>query len=323
MVAAVRVHKVGGPEVLTYEEISVPEPGPGEVRIKQRACGINHVDLHFRTGAIAAPAGLPFVAGSEAAGEVIAVGDGVKDFRKGARVAYVTVLGSYAAERVMAASRIVKLPANISYEHAASIMFKGLTAQILLRRTFKVEKSHTVLVHAAAAGIGLILCQWARDLGATVIGAVNSDENAERAKVNGCHHALLYGKDFAGRLREINGGRGCDVVYDSVGKETFLISLDCLRPLGMFVNYAGSSGPIEFKINLLEQKGSLFATRPALNTYIAADEDLKESATELLAVVGSGAVKIPPAQRYRLRDAAKAHQELETRTPVGSSILIP
>jgi NADPH:quinone reductase len=323
MVAAVRVHQLGGPEVLTYEEITVPEPGPGEVRIKQRACGINYVDTYFRTGALPTPAGLPFVAGNEAAGEVIAVGDGVNDFRKGDRVGYVTMLGGYAAERVMPAGKLVKLPSNVSYEHAASIMIKGMTAQILLRRTFKVEKGHTVLVHAAAGGIGLILSQWANRLGATVIGAVGTEENAQFAKANGCHHALIYGKDFAGRVKKINGGTGCDVVYDSVGKDTFAISLDCLRPLGMFVSYANSSGPIEnFNINILEQKGSLFATRPALATYIAANGDLIKSATDLFAVVGSGAVKIP-TQRYRLRDATKAHQDLESRVTVGSSILIP
>jgi NADPH2:quinone reductase len=324
MVAAVRVHKVGGPEVLTYEDISVPEPGPGEVLIKQRACGINYVDAYYRAGAIPAPGGLPFIAGNEAAGEVIAVGDGVKNFRKGDRVAYVTMLGCYAAERVMAANRVMKLPSNVSYEHAASIMVKGMTAQVLLRRTFKVEKGHTVLVHSAAAGIGLILCQWANQLGATVIGAVGSDENAQRAKANGCHHALVYGKDFADRLKKINGGTGCDVVYDGVGKDTFAISLDCLRPLGLFVNYANTSGPIKgLNMNVLEQKGSLFATRPALATYIAANEDLTKSATDLFAIVGGGAVKIPPTQRYRLRDATKAHQDLENRTPVGFSILIP
>jgi NADPH2:quinone reductase len=324
MVAAVRVHKVGGPEVLTFEKISIPEPGPGQVRIKQRACGVNYVDTYFRSGVVRAPTGLPFVVGNEAAGEVVAVGDGVKDFRNGDRVAYVTMLGCYTTERLMAANRVVKLPSNISYEQAAGMMLKGMTAQILVHRTFKVEKGHTVLVHAAASGIGLAICRWANHLGATVIGAVGSEENAELAKANGCHHTILYRKDFTVRLKKLTGEKRCDVVYDGVGKDTFALSLDCLRPLGMFVSYGNLSGPIEaFNINILQRKGSLFATRPALATYIASDEDLTVTATALFAAVTSGAVKLPVSQRYRLHDATKAHQDLEIRANTSSSILIP
>jgi NADPH2:quinone reductase len=324
MVAAVRVHKVGGPEVLTYEEVSVPEPGPGQLRVKQRACGINHVDTYFRTGTFPSPVGLPFVAGNEAAGEVIAVGDGVKDFRKGDRVAYVMALGCYAAERVVPANRAVKLPANVSYEQAAGMMLKGMTAQFLVRRTFKIEKGHVVLVQAAAGGVGLILCQWANHLGATVVGAVGSEQNAQLAKANGCHHTIVYGKDFVSQVRKITGDKRCDVVYDGVGKDTFATSLDCLRPLGMFVSYGNSSGPIKaFNINILQQKGSLFATRPTLNTYIATQEDLMKTASDLFAVVGAGAVKIPVNQRYPLRDATKAHQDLEGGAITGSSVLVP
>jgi len=324
MVAAVRVHQTGGPEVLAYEEIPVPEPGPMELKVKQRACGINYIDTYFRSGTVRAPGGLPFIPGNEAAGEVIAVGEGVKNFRKGDRVAYVSTLGCYTAERVMPARRLIKLPANISYEQAASIMVKGMTAQILLHRTFKVGKGHTVLVHAAGTSIGQILCQWANRLGATVIGAVGSEESARRARATGCHQVVIYGKAFAARLKQGNGGRGCDVVYDGVGRDTFTISLDCLRPLGLFVNYGNSSGPIKaFNMNVLERKGSLFATRPALAAYIAADEDLIASATDLFAMVQSGALSIPPTQRYRLHDASKAHREFESSAGAGSSILIP
>jgi len=324
MVAAVRVHKTGGPEVLTYEDIEVGAPGPGQLRIKQHACGINFIDVYFRNGMYPSPVGLPFVVGHEGAGEVIAVGPGVTDFKVGDRVAYVG-LGGYAAERLLAADRAVKLPANISYEQAAAMMLKGMTVEYLLRRTFKVEKGMTILVHAAAGGVGLILCQWADHLGANVIGTVGSKEKAALAKANGCHHTILYrDEDFVARVKDITGGKLCDVVYDSVGKTTFPASLDCIRPLGMFVSFGSSSGPIEaFPINILQQKGSLFATRPTLNTYVAKREDLLAIANDLFAVVGSGAVKIPINQKYPLREAARAHRELESRATTGSSILIP
>lgn len=325
MVAAVRVHKVGGPEVLTYEEVDVPAPAAGQVRVKQHACGVNFIDTYFRMGMYPSPVGLPFVAGNEGAGDVTAVGPGVTDIKVGDRVAYVTGLGCYAAERVVAADRAVKLPAGISYEQAAGMMLKGMTAQYLVRRTFKVEKGTNVLMHAAAGGVGLILCQWANHLGANVIGTAGSKEKAELAKKNGCHHVILYrDEDFVARVKEITGGKLCDVVYDGIGKTTFPASLDCIRPLGMFVSFGSASGQIEaFNINILQTKGSLFTTRPTLNNYVAKREDLLATANDLFSVVASGAVKIPVNQKYPLRDAVKAHKELEGRATTGSSILVP
>ncbi|HEY2534952.1 MAG TPA: quinone oxidoreductase [Xanthobacteraceae bacterium] len=325
MVAAVRVHKVGGPEVLTYEEIEVGGPGQGQIRVKQHACGVNFIYTYFRMGMYPAPGGLPFVVGNEAAGEVVAVGPGVAAFAPGDRVAYVAALGCYSAERVVAADRAVKLPASISYEQAAAVMLKGMTAEYLLRRTFKVEKGMNVLVHAAAGGVGLILCQWANHLGANVIGTVGSKAKATLAEANGCHHTILYrDEDFAARTKEITGGKLCDVVYDGIGKTTFPASLDCLRPLGMFVSYGSASGQIDaFNINILQQKGSLFATRPTLNTYAAKHEDLLAIANDLFTVVAAGAVKIPINQKYPLRDAVQAHRDLEGRATTGSSILVP
>ena len=325
MVAAVRVHKVGGPEVLTYEEIELAAPGQGQVRVRQHASGVNFIDTYFRMGMYPSPVGLPFIAGNEAAGEVIAVGPGVTDLKVGDRVAYVVALGCYAAERVVPADRVIKLPPNISYEQAAAMMLKGMTAEYLVRRTFKVEKGMNVLMHAAAGGVGLILCQWANYLGANVIGTVGSKDKATLAKANGCHHTVLYREeDFVARVKEITGGKLCDVVYDGIGKATFPGSLDCIRPLGMFVSFGSSSGQIDaFNINILQTKGSLFATRPTLNTYAAKREDLLAIANDLFDVVGKGAVKIPINQKYALRDAAKAHRDLEARATTGSSILIP
>src|ERR1700758_746918 len=325
MVAAVRVHKVGGPEVLMYEEIEVAAPGQGQIRVKQHACGVNFIDTYFRMGMYPSPVGLPFVAGNEAAGEVTAVGPGVTDFKVGDRVAYVVALGCYAAERLVPADRAVKLPSAISYEQAAAMMLKGMTAEYLLRRTFKVEKGMNVLMHAAAGGVGLILCQWANHLGANVIGTGGSKDKAALAKANGCHHTILYrDEDFVARVKEITGGSLCEVVYDGVGKATFPASLDCLRPLGMFASFGSASGQVDaFNINILQAKGSLFVTRPTLNTYAAKREDLLAIANDLFAVVGSGAVKIPINQKYALRDAAKAHRELEERATTGSSILVP
>jgi NADPH:quinone reductase len=323
MVAAVRVHKPGGPEALVYEDIEIGAPGPGQIRVKQYASGINFIDVYFRMGMYPAPS-LPFVAGNEGAGEVIAVGEGVKDFKVGDRVAYVHAMGGYAAERLLPAERAVKLPAAISYEQAAGMMLKGMTAQYLIRRTHKVEKGETILVHAAAGGVGLILCQWGNHLGATVIGTVGSRDKAALAKANGAHHTILYREEnFPARVKEITGGKLCHVVYDGVGKETFPASLDCIRPLGMFASFGSASGPIEaFNINILAQKGSLFATRPTLNTYTATREDLLATANDLFAVVSSGAVKIP-IKKYPLKDAQKAHRDLEGRATTGSSILIP
>jgi NADPH2:quinone reductase len=325
MVAAVRVHKYGGPEVLTYEEIEVGAPGPGQIKLKQYACGVNYIDTYFRMGMYPSPVGLPFVAGNEGAGEVTAVGPGVTDIKVGDRVGYVVPLGGYAAERLLPADRAVKLPDQISYEQAAAIMLKGMTAEYLLRRTFKVEKGHTILVHAAAGGVGLLLCQWANALGATVIGTVGSEEKAALAKANGAHHTILYRKEnFVEKVKQITGGKLCDVVYDGVGKDTFPASLDCIRPLGMFVSFGSASGPIEaFNINLLQTKGSLFATRPTLNTYAAKREDLLAIAQDTFDAVLSGKIKIPINQKYPLKEAVKAHRDLEGRQTTGASILIP
>jgi NADPH2:quinone reductase len=327
MVAAVRVHKPGGPEALTYEDIEVPAPGPGQIRIKQHACGINYIDTYFRSGMYAPPPpqSLPFVAGNEGAGEVVAVGSGVTEIKVGDRVGYVSALGGYAAERLIAAERAVKLPESISYEQAAGMMLKGMTVEYLLNRTFKVRGGMNVLIHAAAGGIGLIACQWANLLGANVIGTAGSKEKAALAKANGCHHTILYrDEDFVAKVKEITGGKLCEVVYDGVGKATFPASLDCIKPLGMFVSFGNASGSVEaFSINILQTKGSLFATRPTLNTYAAKREELLAIANNLFSVVASGKVKIPINQRYALKDVAKAHRDLESRATTGSSILIP
>src|SRR5882724_11434848 len=324
MVAAVRVHKNGGPEALTFEEVEVPAPGPGQVRVKNHACGLNYIDTYFRSGLYPAAGGLPFVAGNEGAGEVVAVGPGVTEVKVGDRVGYTSALGSYAAERIMPADRLVKLPDSISYEQAAGMMLKGMTVEYLLHRTFKLQKGMNVLIHAAAGGIGLIACQWANHIGANVIGTVGSKDKAELAKANGCHHTILYrDEDFVATVKEITGGALCDVVYDGVGKTTFPASLDCLRPLGMFVSFGSASGPVDaFNINLLQTKGSLFATRPTLNTYAAKREELLAIAKDLFEVVSSGAVKIPVNQKYPLKDAQKAHRDLESRNTTGSSILL-
>jgi len=325
MVAAVRVHKTGGPEVLTYEDVSIPAPGQGQIKIKQHAAGINFIDCYFRMGMYPSPVGMPFIAGNESAGEVIAVGPGVSDLKVGDRVAYVGPLGGYAEERIVPAERAVKLPSNIGYEQAAGMMLKGMTVQYLLNRTYKVGKGTVLLIHAAAGGVGLIFCQWANHLGATVIGTVGSKAKAEIAKKNGCHHTILYrDEDFVAKVKEITSGKLCDVVYDSVGKDTFMGSLDCLRPMGYFVNFGASSGVIEaFNINLLQNKGSLFATRPTLNHYAAKREDLQSIAKDLFDKVGSGVVKIPVNQTYKLKDAQTAHKDLESRATTGVSILVP
>ena len=325
MVAAVRVHKVGGPEVLTYEDVPVPAPGPGQIKIRNHACGVNFIDTYFRMGMYPSPVGLPFVSGNEGAGEVIAVGPGVTDSKVGDRVGYVAGLGGYAAERVLPADRAVKLPDSISYEQAAAMMLKGLTVQYLLRRTYRVAKGDNVLIHAAAGGVGLIACQWANHLGANVVGTVGSREKGELAKKNGAHHIILYrDEDFAAKVKEITGGKLCEVVYDGIGKATFPASLDCLKAFGVFVSFGSASGGIEaFDIGLLARKGSLFATRPTLNHYAAKREDLLKMADELFQVVASGAVKIPVNQKYPLKDAQKAHRDLEGRATTGSTILVP
>jgi NADPH:quinone reductase len=321
---AIRIHAHGGPEVLRYEDVPGLTPNPGQVVVRHRAIGVNFIDVYFRTGVYAPPA-LPFTPGNEGSGEVVAVGDGVTEFRPGDRVAYVATLGSYAEERLVEGKSLVKLPEGIEYETAAAMMLKGLTAQFLLRRTFPVKPGHTILFHAAAGGVGLIACQWAKLLGCTVIGTVGSREKEGLARENGCDHVIFYREeDFVARVREITGGALCDVVYDGVGKANFPASLDCLKPFGMFVSFGASSGVIEaFNIGILAQKGSLFATRPTLFTHIAKRETLNEMAADLFAVVLGGQVKIAVHARRPLRDAADAHRALQSRATTGATILLP
>ena len=324
MVAAVRVHHVGGPEVLKVEDVDLPPPAAGEVRVRHTAIGVNYIDTYFRSGLYPAPTS-PFILGNEAAGEVTALGDGVSGFRTGDRVAYVATLGSYAAERNVPASLLVKLPDTVSDETAAAMMLKGLTAEYLLHRTYAVQRGDTILMHAAAGGVGLILCQWAKHLGATVIGTVGSEEKAELARAHGCDHVILYRtENFPERVREITGGKLCPVVYDGVGRTTFTGSLDCLRPLGVLASFGSASGPVEaFNLGILGPKGSLFVTRPTLFTFLSRREWLDEMAARLFAVVGNGAVKIAINSRARLADVADVHRALEGRETTGATILTP
>jgi len=321
---SIRIHTHGGPEVLQWEAVEPSEPGRGEVLIRQTAIGLNFIDVYERTGLY--PGALPAGLGREGAGVVEAVGPKVRGVAVGDRVAYVSAQpGSYAQERVMPADRVVKIPDGVSDRLAAAAMLKGLTAQFLLRRTYKVRKGDTVVVHAAAGGVGLIASQWACDLGATVIGVVGSDAKAAVAREHGCHHALVLGRDdIAARVRELTGGAGAHVVYDSVGKDTFFASLDCLRPLGMMVTYGNASGPVPPVAPLeLARRGSLFLTRPILFHYIARRADLDRAARELFDVIGRGAVRIEIGQTYALQDAAQAHRDLEARRTIGSTVLIP
>ena len=324
MVAAVRVHQYGGPEVLTYEDVELSPPGAGELRVRQTAIGVNFIDTYFRSGHYQAPS-LPFIAGNEAAGEVTALGEGVAGFQVGDRVAYVAPLGCYAAERNVSAAIAVKLPDGVTDETAAAMMLKGMTVEYLLHRTYKVKAGDTILVHAAAGGIGLILTQWAKLLGATVIGTVGSDEKAKLAREAGCDHVILYRtEDFVERVREITGGAKCAVVYDGIGKDTVLKSLDCLQPLGTLVNFGSASGGVEnFNLGLLAPKGSLYVTRPTLNTYTAKREWLEEIAANLFRVVGAGDVKIPIHKRAKLADAVEVHRALEGRETTGATIMTP
>ncbi|MFN3890468.1 MAG: quinone oxidoreductase family protein [Beijerinckiaceae bacterium] len=323
MVKAVVVRTPGGPESMVFEDVAVGDPGPGQLRVRTRAIGLNFIDTYFRSGAYKAEP--PFVLGNEAAGEVVAVGPGVTGFAAGDRIGYTSTLGCYAEERLLDAKFAVKLPDSISFEMAAGMMLKGLTAQYLLRRTFPVKAGDTILVHAAAGGVGQILCQWGRALGATVIGTAGSPDKARVASAAGAHHVILYGSEnFVERVREITGGKLCDVVYDGVGKATFPASLDCIRPLGLFVSYGSASGQIDaFNIGLLMQKGSLFCTRPTLYTYIAKREDLDAMAGELFAVVGSGKVKIAVNNLFPLDKVVDAHRLLEGRGTTGSTVLVP
>ena len=323
MSKAIRIHQTGGPEVLQLEDVTVGAPAKGQVKIRHRAIGLNFIEIYFRKGVY--PAELPFIPGNEGAGEVIAVGKGVEGFKEGDRVAYAAMPGSYAEERLIDARFIVKLPKSISFETGAAMMLKGLTAQYLLRRTFKVKEGDTILVHAAAGGVGLILCQWAKALGAHVIGTAGSEEKAKLARKAGARHVILYNEEnFVERVAAITKGKKCDVVYDGVGKSTFPGSLDCLRPLGTFVSFGSSSGPVDtFNIGLLQQKGSLFATRPTLFHYIAKREDLEAMARDLFRVVKNGDVEIPIHARYALADVAEAHRALEARETTGATVLIP
>jgi NADPH2:quinone reductase len=324
MAKAIRVHQTGGPEVLTFEDVEVPSPGKGEVKIRQRACGLNFIDTYFRSGLYKAPT-MPFIAGNEASGDVIEVGAGVTDFHPGDRVAYTTGLGGYTTERIMPADRLVKLPDMITYEQAAVLMLKGLTVHYLLHKTFRVEPGHNVLIHAAAGGIGLLACQWAKALGANVIGTVGSKEKADLAARNGCDHVILYNdNDFVAEVKKITRGDLCNVVYDGVGKSTFPGSLDCLRPLGMFVSFGNASGVVPpFSVSELQRRGSLFATRPTLNDYIAKRRDLLSAADTMFAAVISGNLQVPIHHAYALKDAEKAHRDLESRATTGASILKP
>ena len=325
MAKAIRVHEHGGPEVLRYEDHDAGKPGKGEALIRHTAIGLNFLDTYFRSGLYPAPAGLPLIPGNEAAGEVLEVGEGVDWVKPGDRVAYVGPLGAYAQERVIAADRLVKVPEGVSDEEAAGMMLKGMTVEYLLLRTYPVKPGDTVLYHAAAGGVGLIFGQWARKLGVTLIGTVGSAEKAELAKAHGYEHVINYrDEDFVARVKEITGGKMCDVVYDSVGKDTFPASLDCLRLRGMFVSFGQSSGPIPpFNMAILSQKGSLYATRPTLFQYIATRDELEASAGALFDVVKSGDVQIRVNQRYALADAAKAHADLEGRKTTGTTVLIP
>lgn len=324
MVNAIVVNEHGGPEVLTWSDIAQPEPGPGEALVRHKAIGLNFLDTYFRTGLYPAPS-MPFTPGSEGAGDVVAVGPGVSEVAVGDRVAYSSATGAYAEERVLPADRLVAIPDDVSYETAAAMMLKGMTAQYLLRRTYRVEPGDTILIHAAAGGVGLIACQWANYLGATVIGTVGSEEKAALARAHGAHHTINYRtEDFVERVSEITGGEGVAVVYDSVAKDTYPGSLDCLKPLGTWALFGQSSGPIgPIDLSILAAKGSLFATRPTLFAYVASREDLVATAAELFDVVAKGVVKININQTYALKDAAQAHRDLEGRKTTGATILVP
>ena len=318
---AIRVHEIGGPEVLKWEEVEVGEPGPGEIRLRQEAAGVNFIDVYHRTGLYPQP--LPFIPGVEGAGVVEAIGSEVTSMQVGDRVAYGGPVGGYAEVRLIPADRVVKLPDGISAEAAAAMMLKGMTAEMLLRRVYPVKPGDAILVHAAAGGVGLILCQWAKALGATVIGTVGSDEKADLARAHGCDHPIVYTRqDFVAEVERITDGAKVAVVYDGVGRDTFMKSLDCLARRGMMASFSNSSGPVDpFDALLLARKGSLFLTRPTLYDYTLDPADLQLSAHALFDVVESGKVKIEIGQRFPLKDAAEAHRALEGRRTSGSTVL--
>ncbi len=320
---AIRIHETGGPEKMRWEEVEVGAPGPGQVLVRNTAVGLNFVDVYHRSGLY--PNALPLTLGMEGAGVVEAVGPKVKEFKVGDRVAYAQPMGSYAEKCLRPVDRLVKIPAGIDDKIAAAIMLKGMTAWYLIRRTYKVKKGDTILMHAAAGGVGQILCQWAKHLGATVIGTVGSDDKVALAKKVGCKHVIVTSKEnFVERVKAITKGKGVPVVYDGVGKDTFMGSLDCLAPLGMMVSFGNASGAVtQFNPGVLAQKGSLFLTRPTLVNYTATREDLLTAARDLFAVVKSKAVKISINQTYPLREAAQAHSDLEARKTTGSTVLLP
>ena len=321
MAHAIRIHQTGGPEVLQWEEVEVGEPGPGQVRIRQEAAGLNFIDVYHRTGLYKQET--PFTPGVEGAGVVEAVGAGVTNVRQGDRIAYAGPLGGYAEERLIDADRVVKVPDGISTEQAAGMMLQGMTAQMLLRSVYPVKKGDMILVQAAAGGVGLIMCQWASALGATVIGTVSTEEKAELARNHGCAHPIIYTKqDFVAEVNRITAGEKLPVVYDSVGRDTFMKSLDCLRLRGLMVSFGNASGPVDpISPLLLSQKGALFLTRPTLFHYVATREQLEKSAGELFAMVETGKVKIEVKQRFPLEEAAEAHRQLEARKTTGSTVL--
>jgi NADPH2:quinone reductase len=318
---AIRIHETGGPEVLKWEEVEVREPGPGEVLLRQQAAGLNFIDVYHRTGLY--PQTLPFVPGVEGAGTVEAVGEGVTSVKAGDRVAYAGPIGGYAEQRLIAADRLAPVPDGIELELAAAVMLQGMTARMLLRSIGQVKAGDTILIHAAAGGVGLLVCQWASALGATVIGTVSTDEKAELARAHGCHHPIVYTReDFVAAVARITDGAKCRLVYDSVGRDTFMGSLDCLKPQGMLVSFGQSSGPVEpFPVGLLAQKGSLFLTRPTLFDYTADAAELRESAGELFGMILAGRLRPEIKQRFTLKDAAEAHRALEARKTIGSTVL--
>jgi NADPH:quinone reductase len=323
MTKAIRIHTNGGPEVMKWEDVPTPEPGPGEALIKHQAVGLNYIDVYFRTGLYKAP-NLPLIIGQEGAGTVTAVGPGVTGVKPGDRIAYAGPIGGYATDRVLPADRLVRLPDAISFETGAAMMLQGMTAQYLLRRTHKIQAGETIVVHAAAGGVGLIICQWAKHLGSTVIGVVSSEEKAALARAHGAAHTVIGAANLPAEVKKITGGAMVPVVYDSVGKDTWNASLDSLAPLGLMVSYGNASGPVApFDLGVLGAKGSLFLTRPSLATYTAKRSDLEAVASDLFSVVSSGAVKIQVNQTYALQDAAKAHIALESRQTTGSTVLIP
>jgi NADPH2:quinone reductase len=321
---AIRFHTPGGPEVMQYEEVAVGDPGPGEARVRHTAIGVNYIDTYHRSGLYKLP--LPSGIGSEAAGVVVGVGSNVDWVRAGDRVAYsIGPVGAYSTERILPADRLVRLPDDIDDRTAATLMLKGLTVQYLFRQTHELAAGDTILFHAAAGGVGLIACQWARALGVTMIGTVGSEEKAALAQANGCAHTIVYTReDFVERVKALTGGKGVQVVYDAIGKDTFPASLDCLQPRGLFVSFGNASGPVPpFDIMLLSQKGSLYATRPTLFTYAASRASLTAMAQEVFELVRSGKIKSEARQTFPLKDAADAHRALQSRATTGATLLLP